>query len=232
MNQISLLVELQNLDMRSDENAAARAALETKLADASALASARVALETFGKQAHALQAQLRALELETNGLAEKLKQVNERLYSGRITNAKELAGLNQDEKMLQRRKSELEDKELALMEQIENADAVTREKRAAYEKLAAETNARNEKERAELQKLDALDPALARKRDAIRAQLPAETLRAYDDLRRTKKGRAVAHIKVASCAACGYAVPSGLISRARLGNELVFCANCGRILAS
>lgn len=231
MNQITLLVELQNLDTRSDENATLRAALETKLADASAVHSVRAALDSSEKNSAELKAKLRTLELETSGLADKLKQVNERLYSGRITNAKELAGLNQDEKMLQRRKGELEDQELALMEQIESADNVAKEKRAAYENIEAETNRRNEKERAELRELDASDIELARKRAAIRAQLPTESLRVYDDLRRTKKGRAVAAIKASSCAACGYAVPSGLISRARVGTELVFCTNCERILA-
>ncbi len=232
MNQVSLLVELQNLDTRSDENAAARALLETKLADASAAHTLRAALESSEKQAHELKAKLRALELETNGLADKLKQVNERLYSGRITNAKELAGLNQDEKMLERRKSELEDQELALMEQIENAENAAKEKRAAYEKVASETTARNQRERAGLDTLAASDTDLVRKRDALRAQLPIETLRVYDDLRRMKKGRAVVMMKATSCTACGYEVPSGLISRVRLGNELVFCANCERILAA
>ena len=232
MNQVTLLVELQNLDTRSDENAAARALLETKLADASAVHTLRAALETSEKQTHALKAKLRELELETNGLADKLKQVNERLYSGRITNAKELAGLNQDEKMLQRRKSELEDQELALMEQIENGDKASAEKYAAYEKIASETTARNQKERAGLDTLATSDADLARKRASLRAQLPIETLRVYDDLRRMKKGRAVVMMKGSSCAACGYEVPSGLISRVRLGNELVFCANCERILAA
>ncbi len=232
MNQISLLVELQNLDMKSDENASARVLLEKKLADTAGLDAAHAALERADKQAHDLKAQLRALELETNGLAEKLKTVNERLYSGRITNAKELAGLNQDEKMLARRKSELEDQELALMEQIENADNAARDQRGLYEKIAADTNARNKKEHAQLDALDAADAELARKRDSIRAQLSLETLRVYDELRQTKKGRAVAMMKGSSCATCGYEVPSGLISRVRAGTELVFCSNCQRILAS
>jgi uncharacterized protein len=232
MNQITLLTELQHLDTRSDENAATRALLETKLADSTALQSARGDAEVFDKQSSELKAKLRSLELETSGLTEKLKQVNERLYSGRITNAKELADLNQDERMLQRRKSELEDRELALMEQIENADNVFQEKRAAYEKVTSETNTQHEQAHAALHGLDASDADLTLKRDAIRAQLSNETLRVYDDLRRMKKGRAVAAVKAASCGACGYAVPSGLISRVKAGNELVLCSNCGRILAA
>lgn len=231
MNQITLLVELQHLDTRSDENAALRAQLETTLADSNPLQSARSAYETQDKQSSDLKARLRSLELETSGLTSKLKEVNDRLYSGRITNAKELAGLNNDEKMLQRRKSELEDQELALMEQIESAENTTRAKHAAFEKISAETRARNDKERAALQGLDAKDTELEKTRAVLRAQLPLEFLRAYDELRRTKKGRAVVVMKASSCTACGTAIPSGFLSRLRTGNELVFCTSCGRIIA-
>lgn len=231
MNTITLLVELQNMDMRNDENAAVRARVEKSLADAAELDAARAALAQSDTNISALKAQLRSLELEAQGLTEKIKQVNERLYSGRITNAKELAGLNQDEKMLERRKSELEDRELALMEQIEAADHRITDTRAAFEKISAQTAARQDKDRAMLSQLDASDAELARKRDALRAQLDANTLRVYDHLRATKKGRAVAPLKNTSCSACGFAVPSGLISRVKVGTELVFCTNCERILA-
>ncbi|MBI4673871.1 MAG: hypothetical protein HY741_19670 [Chloroflexi bacterium] len=231
MNAITLLVELQNMDMRSDENTVLRAATEKSLADTADLNAARAVFAQSDTRTTELKAQLRSLELETQGLAEKIKQVNERLYSGRITNAKELAGLNQDEKMLQRRKRELEDHELALMEQIEAADNLAAAKRAALETISAQTNARHDKDRAALLALDALDAALAHKRAGLRAQLDANTLRVYDTLRVTKKGRAVAPMKNSSCSACGFAVPSGLASRLKTRSELVYCVNCERILA-
>lgn len=231
MSNISLLAELQNVDLRHDENARARAELEKSLADSNTLNAARADLENTDTRTNTLHAHLRALELETGTLTEKLKQVNERLYSGRITNAKELAGLNEDEKMLQRRKRELEDQELALMEQIENADHTLKQKRAAFETESTETQKRHDKERAALHERDASDAELAAKRENICAQLDASTLRVYDNLRATKKGRALAHIKNSACGACGYAVPGGLVARVKAGNELVFCANCERILA-
>jgi predicted nucleic acid-binding Zn-ribbon protein len=231
MSTISLLVELQNMDMRSDENAHVRATLQKSLADSSKLDAARAEMETTDAQSAALQAKLRALELETGGLTDKLKQVNEKLYSGRVTNPKELAGLSQDQEMLARRKSELEDRALTLMEQIEKAENVAEAKRAAHEKIAAQVNAQRDRDRAVLRDLDAADAELAQKRATVRAQIDAAALRVYDNLRVTKKGRAVALIKNGSCSVCGYAIPSGLISRVKAGNELVFCTNCERILA-
>jgi predicted nucleic acid-binding Zn-ribbon protein len=231
MNRITLLVELQNLDTRIDENAAMRALHEKRLADASAVALARGALENANKHAAELQAKLRGLELEARGLEDKLKQVNERLYGGRITNPKELDGLNRDGTMLAKHKSELEDQELALMEQVEVSETVVKDKRAEHEKISAQTAAENERARTALRELAATDADLMRKRVAVRAQLPADALQVYDDLRRTKKGRAVSLIKGTNCAACGNEIPSGLLSRVKHGDELVFCVNCGRILA-
>lgn len=232
MNQIQQLVELQRIDTAADENAAARALLVAKLADHAALESARGTYEESDKGSASLKVQLRSLELETGELADKLKQVSERLYSGRITNAKELAGLNEDEKMLQRRKSELEDRELALMEQIETADKQVADKRATFDKVSGDTQTRNSKERTALQALDESDASLNLRRARYREQIPVESLRVYDDLRATKKGRAVVTMKHDACAACGTQVPSGHIARVKAGQELVFCTSCARILSA
>jgi uncharacterized protein len=232
MNQITLLVELQRLDTTLDENAAARAQLESKLADTVALDSARGTYEEADRSAATLKAQLRSLELETSSLSDKLKQVSERLYSGRITNAKELAGLNQDEKMLARRKSELEDQSLVLMEKIETAEKISATNQSALKKITGDTRTRNAKEHAALAALDESDADLTLRRDAKRRNLPPETLRIYDDLRKTKKGRAVVGMKHDACAACGTQVPSGFIARVKAGTEPVFCTSCGRILSS
>lgn len=231
MNQTTLLAELQDLDTRSDKNAELRGTLETKLADVAAMENARAAVERDLHSAAELKSKLRSLELETSSLSDKLNQVNERLYSGRITNAKELSDLNRDEKMLARRKSELEDRSLALMEQIETAERAVNEKESIHAKIAAETGARHAQEQAHLANLDAEDADLERKRQALRARLSTDVLRTYDHLRQIKKGRAVVRVQAASCIACGTAVPSGLMSRLKIGNELVFCTNCERILA-
>lgn len=231
MKPATWLAELQNVDTRIDENAAQRAQLEHTLAENAGVLAAQAARDTADRTALQLKSELKTLELETAGLTDKLKQINERLYSGRITNAKELAGMNQDEKMLARRKGELEDRELLLMEQIDAADREAEAKRAHWEQAVAEKGARDEQSRAALQGLEASDRDLLRKRDGLRAQVPAASLAVYDGLRASKKGRAVALLKGTACGACGFEVPSGLISRVKLGDDLVTCVNCGRILA-
>lgn len=230
MNVNLLLLELQNLDLQSQENARARADAEKQYADSAAVDAARADLERATTQLDALEQQLRDLELETGSLTDKLALVNERLYSGRITNAKELAGLNDDEKMLQKRKRELEDRALSLMEKIETTNAAAQTKRAAFADSSTQTNAQRLLAQNNLHQLDASDAELAQQRASLRARLDAPTLRSYDQLRAAKKGRAVAQIKNASCSQCGYAVPAGLLSRIKVGSELVWCANCGRIL--
>lgn len=231
MNPVQVLVELQNLDLKLDDAGNQSAALEAQLADEAAVVAAHTALTEAQERANGLRSQLGALELETQGLTDKLKQVSERLYSGRIGNPKELAGLNLDAGLLQKHRSELEDRELALMEQIETVEAELQSRRAAREKIDAERAARVTTAQRTLETVRAASAEMTARRDALRTRLTPDILSEYDRLRRAKRGRAVAQMKASTCAACGYAVPSGLVARVKAGAEIVYCANCERILA-
>ncbi len=230
MNRLDLLAELQNLDTRIEENAQARKQLETRLGDQTAVATAREATAEAGRQEHDLRTRLHNLELEVKSLEEQIRGVGARLYGGRVTNAKELSGLTRDEEMLKRQKGELEDRMLELMAQIEMVEKVTRERQDSLTKISAARAHENDQDSARLAVLQSTAAQLVQDRERVRARIPPDDLGTYDGLYRSKKGRAVAHVKGTSCAACGYAIPSGLASRVRVGEELVFCVNCGRIL--
>lgn len=228
----ALLSEIQNVDIRIDETQQAIRQLEAQLADSSAVSQAQTLAASLDKDAAALRARLRALELEDAGLDEKIKQVDERLYSGRIVNPKELAGLEKDEQMLKRRRSELEDEILELMDQLQRAEQDANQARAALEAAVQKHEQDTTRARSTLETLNATYSELVIKRESLRARVDPAVLELYDALRRSKKGRAVSPLKGSACSACGYAVPSSLVSRARLGRDLVQCVNCERILVT
>jgi uncharacterized protein len=231
MNRLDRLSDLQTMDIRIEENRRARQEAEARLANDAARVSAQNDLEAANRAANQWRARLRALELEADSIGERIKGVDARLYGGRINNPKELSGLEQDELMLKRRKSEVEDRMLEAMAQLETAEAQVASRRAALDKITIARAAAHAHDHAQLEELGAEADKLKVAREQLRAQIAPADLQVYDDLFRTKKNRAVAHLKNTSCSACGFAVPSGLASRAKLG-ELVFCANCGRILVS
>ncbi len=232
MNRLTLLDELQTLDIRIEENLHARKQLEAHLADETTVDAGQKAYDAATRQEHDLRAGLRNLELEVKGLDDQIRQVDGRLYGGKVTNAKELSGLNRDEDMLKRHKGELEDKMLELMARLETAEAAVAAQRANLDHLKTTRVAETNHDRAKLQTLEATAAQLDQARRDLRTQIPIADLQVYDALYQSKRGRAIAHIKGSSCAACGYAIPSGIASRARVGEELVFCVNCDRILIS
>lgn len=230
MNRLNLLLDLQKIDIKLDDNMARRLELEAALADDSRVLSARANFDSAAHLESDLRARMRSLELEEESLEEKLKQVNARLYGGKIGNPKELSGLEQDAQMLDRNKSSIEDRILELMTELDNSEREVSAARALFDQSMADQNAQAKVNRARLEELDNSDEHENQKRGTLRSQLNSTDLEVYDSLRRKKKGRAIANIKGAACSACGYDVPSGLASRARIGQELVFCPNCERIL--
>ena len=230
MNLLSLLWHLQQTDLELEDKSQRARQVDATLANDPALAAARTAHDAAQQQLAAARAQLRDRELEAQTLDAKIKTLEERLYSGRVTNPKELDGMEKDLQMHRRQRDALDDKLLAQMDAVERAQKDAEAKMRVRE----QAEAARAHELAQLtRERDALAARLAElnaTRTQTRGTLAPEALSTYDHLRR-KIGRAVAPIKRESCGLCGVATPTGLAHRAREGNELVLCPGCGRILA-
>jgi hypothetical protein len=232
MNRVSALWHLQAIDQELDDNNKRVREIDDALANDPAVTAARAAFEAEQKKLAETRSTLKERELYAATLDAKITESEKRLYSGRITNPKELDGLQKDLQMHKRHRSELDDTLLALMDAVEETQQRVAEKEQAREKAEAtraDDVARWTRER---DALTARATALEAERAETRASLDADALRSYDNLRRAKAGRAVAQIKNDSCSACGVAVPTGLIHRVRAGDEIVPCPSCGRILAA
>ncbi len=68
-----------------------------------------------------------------------------------------------------------------------------------------------------------------KKQKAI-AEIPWADLQAYERLRRTKGGVAVAAVQNGICGGCRVGVPAQILRTARASTELTPCPSCGRIL--
>ncbi|MBI4786601.1 MAG: hypothetical protein HY782_06100 [Chloroflexi bacterium] len=231
MTRISALEHLQSIDHELDDKNKRARQVEERLAGDPTVVAARTALESEDKTLAELRATLRARELDAKSMDAKAKEVEERLYGGRVGNPKELEGLEKELRMFKRQRSDLDDQLLELMEAVDQARSRVAEKTTALKKLEGTRSAEIEALSRERDTLAARLAQLAEERERTRGELDADALRTYDHLQRTKAGRAVANIRASSCAVCGTEVPTGHLQRARAGNELVFCSGCGRILA-
>ena len=232
MNLVSLLWHLQTTDAELDDKTKRARQVDDALANDPNLVTAHVANDDAQKQLRALRAQMHDRELEAKTLDLKIKNIEERLYGGRVTNPKELDGMDKDLQMHKRQRGVLDDKLLELMDAVEQAQKRADAQANALRQAAA-TRARGlEQLTHERDSLAARITKLNAEREQARITLNADTLHTYDHLRKTKAGRAVVQIKRDACSACGVATPTGLVHRVREGNEIVLCAGCGRILAA
>ena len=229
MNLVSLLWHLQITDSEFDDKTTRARHVDDALANDPSLISVRAAHDDAQKRLSALRGQMQDRELEAKTLDVKIKGIEERLYSGRVTNPKELDGMEKDLQMHKRQRGALDDKLLALMDAVEQAQKHADDQARTLKQTETARTSDLEQLARERDALAARLAELHTEREQTRAALSADALRTYDHLRKTKGGRAVAQIKRDACSACGVGIPTGLIQRAREGNEIVLCSGCGRI---
>jgi len=231
MNLTATLWHLQMLDQDIDDKTKRLRQVDEALANDPALSSARAEFESEQKKFAELRGNLLNTELEAKSIDAQLKEINERLYSGRVTNPKELDGLSKDLEMHRRQRSGLDDKLLGLMDLIDQAQKRVNEKSTTLKQVEAKrandlAHLTNEQKTLTNQLSE-----LFANQTRTRESLGADTLKMYDQLRRTKAGRALAQLRRDSCGACGVTVPTGLVNRVHNGEEIINCSSCGRILA-
>lgn len=229
MSEVEQLYKLQQMDTEIDEKKRRLGdVLKAQKGDV-ALTSAQKRMETAVAALQSWQAKRRELNLELDGLNQKTKNSERRLYSGKVTNPKELSDLQQEIESLSRRREALEETILEVMIELEEAQkehdraaAVLKEAEASW----SQKSARLQQEQNELA-LRLHHLMTARKQQT--ALLPAAALAEYDKLRQRSGGVAVAKLRVNQCLACQITVSANKVKEAREG-KLVYCGGCGRIL--
>jgi len=174
---------------------------------------------------------LRGLEDETTAVRNKRESGQKRLYSGAVTNPRELASLEAEAEALGRRLRQLEDQELELMLEIEAAGQAYHEATAELKSLEEEHTALRERLHHEEAELEQERARLEPQAEQQRSRLAEAVLTRYDSLKARKGGRAIGALRRGSCGACGVQVPTNVIQKADQRQELVPCPSCGRILA-
>ncbi len=232
MSVAALLFDLQILDLELDALQARQAALEAAMGEPAELQAKRAATAEAERLALQARATLADSELDLGRMEERIAAEEKKLYSGTIRGTKELMGLQKEVESLKRQKAKQEDRILALMEQVEEKQAVVTSRQEEQARTEAAWQAEQARLAAELSTLKGHVAIVSQRRNALAAQVNVSILTTYEELRRAKAGRAVARLEGASCMGCGVILASGEAQHARMraGVGLAFCTNCGRIL--
>jgi len=151
---------------------------------------------------------------------------------GLITNPKDLERMQHELESLERRISTLEDEELEVMEQLEQAqsalDLLVAEVAAADDRLAALKLARDQKTAELDRELNALDSDRGPAIDG----LPADLLALYEKVRLSRNGVGAAELRQGRCTGCQLNIDNAELSviRTSPSDLVVRCEECTRIL--
>ena len=227
------LLELQSEDTAIKRLEERRASLPEaqRLAEVNAaLAELDADLAIARKQHEEVSREVARLEGESGLLDQKISREEQRMFSGGVSNPKELSALQAEVESLKRKKSGLEDELLEAMLGREQAtstiDGLTKERDEAATE-AADLNSVVESLTGEIGgELEAHTTA----RTEISGEIPADLLKLYETLRAQKGGVGVAGLEGGSCLGCHTKLPQRELERMRAEGGLQRCDNCRRIL--
>ncbi len=230
------LLDVQDHDLRIDGLLRRRGALpertEVATADA-ALAAGRRRREQRAGERDALRRELRRLEDELSVVEDKERAERERLYSGTVTAAKDLAAIEAELGAIARRRDLLEDRVLTAMDAVAPVDAEV----DAMDQRLADTEAARSTAATTLTvseaEIDAEIDGHRGERDRLAAGLPDDLLARYDQLRRGRGGGVVVgRLEANHHTACSIDLSAVALDRLRRlpAGSTETCEECGGLI--
>jgi uncharacterized protein len=224
------LFQLQQLDLEIERLTAEQQTLANSLQSTSSLKKLRAEQDIAQQQLlSGLQAQKEA-EWALDELEQRLKQQQQRLYGGSVTNAKELQALQQEIQHLLAQQTRQEELALEMIEAAEALQEVNKRKLEALQMAEKSWEKANAAGAIRHQELEEMHQELRTKREGLATTLNAEFIKRYESMRKPKQGRVVSKVEQNSCQWCRVILTPSELQRVRISNELQTCSNCGRIL--
>ena len=231
MTQIHQLYQLQKLDTQIDEKKKRLGAVLNAQKEPESLLTIRKRVEAANVELQKWQTQHKDLTLEVGSVNTKAKNSENRLYSGKVTNPKELKDLQQEIDALNRRKAVLEDAVLEALLMIEEVQAEKTAADEALETAVAQWETQSAHLKTEQNELALSLHKLMQTRKTKAAAIDAPSLKEYEQLRQQRHGLAVAGLRVNMCLGCRTTVSANKVKEVNEGRK-VYCGGCGRLLAA
>ncbi|SDN64980.1 hypothetical protein SAMN05216259_10565 [Actinacidiphila guanduensis] len=149
-----------------------------------------------------------------------------------VTSPKDLENLQRELASLAKRQSDLEDVVLEVMERREAAQERAAELAGRVESLEAKVVEAEQRKTAALEAIDAEGFSVAKDREVLAAEVPADLIKLYDKLRAQQGGVGAARLYQKRCEGCRLELNITELNelRAAPADEVVRCENCRRIL--
>ncbi len=230
MGQPFKLFRLQQIDSQLDQARNRLNEIEAILNDHAALRQAQEKASQMEATLSEAQRSLRKAEQDVQSQRIKIEQAESSLYGGKIRNPKELQDLQKEVASLKRYLVILEDRQLECMLVVEEAEAGVK---AAEQELALVKSQAAKQQAGLVEEQKSLlhrCQGLEADRQAVASSIEPDDIRLYEQLRRQRRGIAVAKVADNACSACGSILTPGQVQAAHSSTQISRCAFCGRIL--
>jgi predicted nucleic acid-binding Zn-ribbon protein len=224
------LYELQEVDLEIDAKRETLSEVLSRLGESEVLDEVRLSLARDEEKLVELQRTQKEVEREVEDLQAKAAMATDKLYGGTVKNPKELTSLQEQLSNFKRKIGDGDDKTLDIMSEVEAAQKEVSLKRNEVTKIEEEWQAEQASLSQEQTELSVALTTLEPRRKELASRLDTLSLELYEDLRQKRQGRAVAKLERGMCQGCRIALPMSELQRARMGQELVQCGSCERIL--
>lgn len=229
--KIAALYDLQQQDSAIDVIKLQYSQLDAGRAELVEYNAALAAQKAAKKAQHAANAEFKDVELEYKAVEAKRATEETKLYSGKVTNPKELQSLTDEVAMLERNRDNLGEKVEIATQKLEAAKTLLSESQKALILAEKALKAKQAAFEEQAETIRAQARIISAQRNEAVKNVSANLLKQYDTLRAAKGGKAVSALEDAnSCGGCKMGLSSSLVRRIHEGSSIEFCDNCGRIL--
>jgi predicted nucleic acid-binding Zn-ribbon protein len=228
MTLAKTLYDLQQIDLDIQKEQETLDDIKRKLTENESLVQSRAEIQAEKMHLGETEKQQRDLEYDIEDLRGSMKQLNDKLYSGKEKNPKELVSLEKELDIFKTKLRQKEDDLLDLMAEIESVQDRIKINGEKLRRLEDEWQ-REQKELTQRQaEVEGRLSDLHKVRTAMASDIARQALELYETIR-SRKGQAVAKIEQGRCQGCRLNLAVNELQRARAG-DLIQCSSCGRIL--
>jgi predicted nucleic acid-binding Zn-ribbon protein len=206
-----------------------RAQLEALESELRAQQAQHAAVQAQQREVHAEE---RRLDDEARTIRAHADDAEKKLYAGTTSSPRELQAMQADVDMLKRHVSDIEDRELEVMEAREKLDGEVTAVEAAIATADAAAQVLRDAIAVSETEIDAETTTEAAARADLAQGVSEALLNNYERRRTQNKGAGAARLVGNTCQACHLTIPSTEAERIRrgAGAEVDYCDNCGAIL--
>ncbi|MEJ5308540.1 MAG: hypothetical protein WHX52_02105 [Anaerolineae bacterium] len=217
-------LELQRLNQRLAEIAAV-------LHDTDALTEAQRNAEQAARAAATARKAQKDIEFELQRTQTELQQTEQRLYSGSVTNPRQLEDLQAKSQSLRKWVAKLEDDLLEAMVAREEAEAADTQASASLKHLTTKRTTLEQNLAAERAVLQTRAQTLQEEAARVQERIPPAIMDSYRYLTSRTGGIPVARLNGDICSMCGVEVLKPIQRKIKNGEE-AYCDGCRRLLVA